>query len=122
MVQDSARQAGQGLADSIRDIGARLRILEDRYTNLRKKTQLTDQSLLESQKSLSRDLRALTEDVMDVKRGLADLNDKIALLLGELGGAAKKADLIAVERYLDFWEPMEFVTRQRQETLNTGRG
>lgn len=122
MVQNRGSREAQTLQDSIRDMGARLRILEDRYANLRKKTQLTDQSLLDSQKALSRDLRALNDEFLDVKRGIADLTDKIGLLAGELSAAAKKADLLAVERYLDFWEPMDFVTHARRETLNTRRG
>lgn len=106
----SARDA-QDLAGNVNDIASRLRVLEERYSNLRKKTQVTDQNLIESEKSMLKELEELNQKVLDLKHGIFDMNEKITTMLGELSNCVKEEEFTAIARYVELWEPANFVTR-----------
>ena len=101
--QDS--QAAMLLTERLNNMERRLRILEDRYGNLRKKTQLTDQNLISFEKELSKEVRAISEQVIELKRQTEDVNDKALKMYSELDKAARKHELKVVEKYLDLWQP-----------------
>ena len=102
---------------TLSDISSGIRILEDRYYNLRKKTQLTDQALLEAQKSFSEERRILYDQIMEAKMKLQDMVENVELMRQELRDAVRQKDLKILEKYLDMWEPMQFVTRGEVEKL-----
>jgi len=114
------KQLNPGL-DSVQktlsEISSGLRILEDRYYNLRKKTQLTDQTLLDAQKSFSKERRLLYDQIMETKMKLQNVLENIELMKQELKDAVKQNDLKVIEKYLDMWDPMQFVTREEVERL-----
>lgn len=102
---------------TLSDISSGIRILEDRYYNLRKKTQLTDQALLEAQKSFSEERRILYDQIMEAKMKLQDVVESIEIMRQELRDAVRQKDLKVIEKYLDMWEPLQFVTREEVEKL-----
>lgn len=107
------RESGlQPLAVRLTDVATRLKILEERYDTLRKKSQLTEQNVIESDKSNFQELRILGETMIEVKRTVKDLADKVRLLSEEVEQFATKNDLKVLDRYLGYWEPADFVTRK----------
>jgi len=100
------------LAALITDLDRRLRTLEERYTNLRKKLQLTDQNLLDSERSFGKELKEVNDSSMEMKRTVNDFSDKIIMFESELSNVAQKKDLMVVEKYFSMWNPMNFVTRK----------
>jgi hypothetical protein len=110
------------LAGLISDLDRRIRVLEERYNNIRKKIQLTDQNLLESEKSFSKELRSLNGESLDLKRTVNDFSDKLMMFSGEMSDTAKKADLMVVEKYLAMWNPVNFVTRKELREYLENKG
>lgn len=102
---------------TLADISSGIRILEDRYYNLRKKTQITDQALLEAQKSFSDEKRILYDQIMEAKMKLQDMVESIEIMRQELKDAVRQKDFKVLEKYLDMWEPLQFVTRDEVERL-----
>lgn len=98
------------LSRQVSDLLSRLRLLEERYANLRREQQTTSQNMIEHHQSLSKQQRRLNDRCTDVKRSLTDMQEQIGNMQGELGDAAKAHELMVVQRYLDFWEPMNFLT------------
>ena len=47
-----------------------------------------------------------------MKKTLRDLTEKVSLLSDEVLNFAKKNDLQVLERYISYWNPMDFVTRK----------
>ena len=99
------------LLDNIGDVGSRVKILENRYNNLGKKMELTDQNLIESEKTLSKEVRLLNQDILDVKKRIEALREKMDLLGQELSTSAKSHDLKVIEKYVEMWQPLNFVTK-----------
>jgi len=99
------------LSSIISDLDRRLRTLEERYSNLRKKVQLSDQNLIETERSFIGEMRTVNEDLMELKRTMNDFSEKIVVFGSELEHAAKKQDIKVLEKYLILWSPQNFVTR-----------
>ena len=97
---------------SLNDVGTRLKILEERYTTLRKKSQLTEQNIIEIDKEHYENLRMISDSMLGVKRDVRDLTEKISMLADEVQNFADKTELQTLSRYISFWEPMDFVTRK----------
>jgi hypothetical protein len=95
----------------ISDLDRRLRILEERYGNLRKKIQLTDQNVIESERSFGKEVRAFGSDILELKRSIYDFDEKVVMFGSEMDNVAQKTDLKIIEKYLAMWDPKMFVTR-----------
>tara|TARA_Y100000031_G_C8188563_1_gene370222 strand:- start:580 stop:1011 length:432 start_codon:yes stop_codon:yes gene_type:complete len=110
----------QSLNSKVTETESRLRVLEERYGNIRKKTQLTDQNVLEFEKEFTQEMKVVMSDLTDLKRTLATSKEKLEAMTAELDKMASKYDLKVLERYLDLWQPLEFVQKpeMKQERLH----
>ena len=94
-----------------------IRILEERYSNLRKKTQITDQNMIEDVKKMSTEIKLVDSELSEMKKQLFDVNEKISVLFEQLKGGVKKEDINVLSRYLDLWNPMRFVTFEEAKKI-----
>jgi len=107
----------EAVINNLSEVAASLRVLEDKYSNLRKKIQLTDQTLLELQKNLFKEKKLLTEELTESKLKLQEIMDDLVNIKGELKDTVKHNDLKVLDRYLDMWEPLRYVTRKEVQTV-----
>ena len=103
------------ILSTVIDGAKRLRLLEDRYITIRKKTQLTDQNMLEADKQFNSEIRAINDEIDKLKVLMKEMNEKLDQLISESSGLAKRQELITLSKYVDLWKPMEFVTRDQLE-------
>ncbi|MBW2985042.1 hypothetical protein KY313_00090 [Candidatus Woesearchaeota archaeon] len=101
----------------INDLGRRLRTSEGSYSNLRKKTQLTDQNMLSAHKHINMEIKAINEDIKDIRRDMEDINGKIGQIAKELQIFAKKDEVKTLQKYVTMWEPIKFVTENQVEEI-----
>lgn len=94
-----------------------LRTLEDRYNNLMKKVQLTDQNMIEEHKRLNKELKITDSDLIDAKKELNELDYKFSLIMKELELCAKKKDVDLIKKYIELWQPMNFIRKKDTEKL-----
>lgn len=102
----------QPVATSLNDIATRLKILEERYGTLRKKSQLTEQNIIESERNNFNEIRLIQDNLLDVKKAIKNLTEKVSLLSDEISSFASENDFKVLQRYVEFWEPLDFVTRK----------
>lgn len=115
MEQQSTAEKGNELnqlATILSDLDRRIRLLEERYSNIRKKIQLTDQNIIESERSFVKEIKSVNDDALKIKKQVNDLTEKISILNDELNQSAKIKDIKILEKYLDLWDPKIFVTRK----------
>ncbi len=105
----------QELINVLGKVSSNLKILEDRYSNLRRKTQLTDQVLIETQRGFAKDKRLINEDLLEIKKKIQDLTDDLDEMKKELKEAVSLDDFMVLKKYIDYWEPLRFVTRKEVE-------
>ena len=104
-------------SEDIANLSRRLRILEEGFTNMRRALQVTEQNMLSKNKLFSTDIRALTSDISDIKKDIADVKEKILDLVKELQEVAKKDDVKVLEKYINYWNPVKFVTQNEVEDI-----
>lgn len=114
--EDSPEQIDEFI-EKLNNLSRSVRTLEERYTNLRRRTQLTDHNILVQHQKLNKELRINDSDLIDIKRDLQKLNEKIGLLERELTSCAKKQKLDILAKYIGYWKPLQFVTRSEAEKI-----
>ena len=105
------------LSESITNVIRRLRILETRFENMHKKMQFVEQNMLEQQKKLHTEIKTTTLDVLESKRGLLEIQNRMRMLVKEVQMRAAKEDVEVLKKYLQFWEPVKFVTAKQVEAM-----
>ena len=101
----------------INDLSRRLKIIEERYTGLRRKTQLTEQNMLNINKKISTEVKTISSDINETRRALLEITVKIKEIKEELSKYAKKNDLKLLDKYMSYWEPLNYVTAEEVEKI-----
>jgi uncharacterized NAD(P)/FAD-binding protein YdhS len=99
------------LAGELNNISRRLMVIEERYTNTRKKMQVTDQNMLNNNKKLMTEIQTSHAEMDEVKKQVADIVEKMKIIVRELKECAKRQDVDVLQKYINLWEPIKFVTR-----------
>lgn len=115
--QQAAQALPAEVAKQIDEIMRRLKLLEERYSGVRKKNQFTEQNMLKETKEIFQELNVLNSTISEIKGELSELGEKLGKLSDEVSSSAKKADLNVLAKYLDFWQPLEFLTKNEAEKM-----
>ena len=110
----------QAIANTAEDhstIGRRVKVLEERYTNFRSRFQLMEQNILRKNKNIFTDIKTLNLEISDMKKEITEVKDNMLRLLKELEAFSKKEDVDMLRKYIDLWNPMNFVTKNDVEDI-----
>ena len=99
------------------EIMRRLRLLEDRYSGVRKKSQFNEQNMLKDTKDIFEEINAMHVTITELKSEMEELNEKLEKLTDEVKGSVKKPDFNVLAKYIDFWQPLNFLTKEEAEKL-----
>ena len=103
--------ANDAVMKGISDLQRRLRVLEERYTTLRRKGQLIDENFLDTERDLRNKVKKLDEEHTEVRRMLIDLDDKLDRFLEQAKKAASREDVLILKKYVQMWDPIRYLTR-----------
>ena len=106
-----------GLTKQIDEVIRRLRLLEERNSSLRKKSQFTEQNLLKDTKEIYEEINVLKETVSELKNEISEMNEKMAKFSEEVSNSVKKTDFNTLSKYIDYWQPLNFLTKEDAEKL-----
>jgi len=105
------------LSQEISSLSTRLRVLEERNSNMRKKQELVEQSMLSGRKKVSEEVSLVRDEIDEIKRTLVEVENRIIMLIKELRLTAKKEDVDTMTKYIEMWEPVNFVTQNQVEKI-----
>lgn len=108
--KDAKEEAFVG--SQLNNVATRLKILEERYGTLRKKTQTAEHNIVEVEKNHYDDLRIINDDITEIKHKMRDILEKVSLLNDEIQNFASRNELQVMQKYVEYWEPVDFVTRK----------
>lgn len=101
----------------LNNISRRLRVIEERYVGVRKKTQVTDQNMLENNKKMMTEMKASQQELDEFRKELDDMKEKFKIMISEIKECAKREDVQVLNKYINMWEPINFVTRNEMMKL-----
>ncbi|MFH1316824.1 MAG: hypothetical protein ABII01_04860 [Candidatus Woesearchaeota archaeon] len=107
----------EAVNNQLNNVSLRLRVLEERYTNLRRKTQVIEQNMLNAHKQIKEEIKMNNSDMTDMKRDIKDIKNKMRQIVLELKNCALKEDLNVLRKYVEMWEPINFVTQNQAEKM-----
>lgn len=96
---------------------ARLKILEERYTNLSRREQLAEQNLLSFERELTAEMKVMQQRLTETRRHVTEVRERLEILQGQAANSASKHDLRILEAYLNIIQPLQFVTRVEAKKL-----
>ena len=99
------------IATDVGNVSTRLRILEERYENLRKKILVIEQNMLQNNKKLMTEILASDDSVKEFGRIIETMKEELKLIVRELKLTAKTDEMELLKKYIAVWEPLNFVTR-----------
>lgn len=105
------------IASAVNAIDARVKILEGRYNDLSRRAQFSEKSLLEERSRFLKEIKVVNEEILDLKRRVEDLNSKMEIVISELKNCTRKDEIDTLSKYIDLWEPVNFVTRKEVEQI-----
>ena len=86
------------------------RILESKYALMRDRMLIINQNMIEQYKKLNSEIKLINDDLKEIKRELNDLKELNRHVVTELQSFARKDNLKVLEKYINFWNPLNFVT------------
>ena len=114
---EKTQQEAQPISQELEGTISRLRVLEERYTNVQVELRVTEESMIRRNKKLTTDIKALTMDITELRKEINEIKDKVLLIIKEIRNSAKREEIKVLQRYIEMWEPMNFVTRKEVEEI-----
>jgi|SRR3989344_6579013 len=100
----------------------RLRLLESRYNAVRDRVLITNQNMISGYKKIHEELRELETDIKEIKTDMFEIKNSVKKIAEELRFFAKKEQVKVLEKYIDLWNPLKFVTEEELRRVLEERG
>ncbi|MBN2457664.1 hypothetical protein JXB31_00865 [Candidatus Woesearchaeota archaeon] len=116
--KDNEKAAGMlndEIVAAIRETSRRLRVLEERYSGVRKNIQLNEQNMLSESKKNATEIKTINVDMVEIKKSIRSIGEELKQIIKELKLTVKKEEFKVMERYLNLWQPMDYVSHTEME-------
>ncbi|MBW3023100.1 hypothetical protein KY308_03275 [Candidatus Woesearchaeota archaeon] len=110
-------QPSVDVAAQVTNLSRAIKLLEDKSSNLRKKVQVNEENSLAAHKKTFDEMKVIKSDILEIKRDIDDVKDKIRLIIRELKLTSKSEEVQELQKYIEFWEPLNFVTRDEVKKI-----
>jgi hypothetical protein len=105
------------VSEDVAELARRIRTIEERYNTMQTKSQFIEHNMLSYHKQALGETKTINSDVREIKRQISEIKDRILALIKEIQMSAKRDEIKILERYINMWEPVNFVTRGEVEDL-----
>ena len=92
--------------------------IESNFDLLNEKIELLDHNSIKNFKKLNDDIKHIRADLRDLKQEVESLREFNVKVSKQLKLMTTKDEVVKLERYIDLWNPMEFITREELKRRN----
>jgi len=89
--------------------------LEGKVNNLLREVDMLKNDFMKKQSNIKSEVKAMNEDILEVKHLQSKSNQQIDLIIKELKKTAGMEEVQTLKKYVDFWNPINFVTQRDLE-------
>ena len=111
-MQQTPDQSTLAMSNIVNSLNRRLRVLEERHSQIQRKTEVIEDNMISNHKGVSEGIKKINSDIKEMKKDFEDIKDNMIGLIKEVGSRAKKEDVDVIQKYLDLWNPVNFVTNR----------
>ena len=94
------------------DVNERVRVLESKYDSLRDRMILVNENLVNEYKKLNDDIKVVDSELKDLKKDIFEMKEALRHVLTEMQNFARKEHFQVLEKYINVWNPFNFVTEK----------
>ncbi len=94
------------------DMNARVRVLESKYSLFGERLLIINQNMIEEYKKTIRDMKSMQAELSELKKEVFYLKEVLNDFNKEFDMFARKDSVKILEKYINLWNPMNFVTEQ----------
>ncbi len=112
--------ATQETSDSsqiLAELTNRLRVLESKQNLFSEKLLMVNQNMIEEYKKFNNDIKAMRAETSDIRKDMQNVKTIVKHLSEEAANFARKDTIKVLEKYINLWNPLRFVTREEVERL-----
>ena len=106
-----------GITSDVNTLSRRIRFLEENFTNLRRFFQVTEENMIAKNKHYSVEIKTINSDIIEIRKEVQELRDKLLLVIRELQTVARKEEVKVLEKYINLWNPIKFVSQNEVENI-----
>jgi seryl-tRNA synthetase len=109
--------AADTMTRDVENAVSRLRVLEERHNNVRAELKITEENMLHKSRKLKTELKTIISDINELRRENVELKSRMLSIMKELQNFAARQDVEVLRKYIEIWEPMNFVTHKELEEV-----
>ena len=106
-----------GITTDMSSLSRRLKLLEEGFTNLRRFFQVTEENIISKNKHYSAEIKTISSDILEIRKEMQEIKDKLMLVIRELQTTARKEEVKVLEKYINLWNPIKFVTQNEIDQI-----
>ena len=91
--------------------------LESKINNLLREVDMLKNDFMKKQDNIKSEVKSINSDLLDVKHLQGQTGQKINMIIKELKRTAGIEEVMTLKKYVDFWNPMNFVTQRDLERM-----
>lgn len=114
---EPANEAASYLSDQINNLSRRLRMIEERFTNIRNKMEVDEKNMISIHKKVNSEFKTFNSDFTEIRSDIKDIRQEMSMIIKELQLTARKEDVKVLEKYIEIWQPLNFVTKNQVEKI-----
>ena len=108
----SVEQVQTQQQDFFVDLASRLRATEGKYNLLRDRVLIINQNMIEEWKKTTEELHLVNDEIKEMKVDMFRMKETMKHFLKEMELFARKDEVKFLEKYINLWDPMKFVTSE----------
>ena len=101
----------------VSDINSKFRNLESKNNMLAENLLAVNQNTIEEYKRIYKEIEIINTDIKGLREDLFNLKQTLKGFLNEVDFFAKKNDIKVLEKYINLWNPIEFVKENDVDKL-----
>ena len=91
--------------------------LESKVNMLLREIDLVKNDTVKKNGELRKEIKVLNEELLELKRNQEKMQKTMDLIIKELKQTAGKEEITVLRKYVDFWNPLTFVTQRDVERV-----
>lgn len=91
--------------------------LEIKVNSLLREIDIIKNDFIKRNSDMKKEIKILSDDVLEIKHNHSNLVSKIDLIVKELKRTAGVEELMTIKKYIDLWNPINFVTQRDVERI-----
>ena len=104
-------------ANPMNEMIGRLRINESKISTLRERLLVTDSNMIDESKILSQEIKNLNSEIAELKNELNLIKETVKDIAKTTENFASNQDIKVLEKYINMWNPLNFVTEKEVKKI-----